>query len=208
VEHQLSTLYLHVCRAYDNQPDLKDQRLSTFPPRCTDEELLTLYLLGHRQGFHQQRRIDEYGRRHGHAWFPLLPSYQAFNRHLNELVPAFEPFISSALAEQVRQRAAQAHRLIDSLPSLRAKGSRSSTARVAKDMADTGFGASHNSYYYGVKLHALAMQRIRPLPRPARLPLSRASPPDLAALRELNPTLGACYLFGDKAMPTKRGKLW
>jgi len=45
------------CRAYDTEPDLKYQRLSNFRPRFTDEELLTVYLFGHTQGFQQQRRI-------------------------------------------------------------------------------------------------------------------------------------------------------
>jgi hypothetical protein len=80
VEHELIELYLLVCRFYDKRPDLKYQRLSNFRPRCTDEELLTIDLFGHLQGFHEQRRSYLYGRRHWHGWFPNLPSYQAFNR--------------------------------------------------------------------------------------------------------------------------------
>jgi hypothetical protein len=43
------------------------------------------------------------------------------------------------------------------------------------------------------------VRRTKQLPLPALLHLSRASEHDLSALRELNPNLGACYLFGDKA---------
>jgi hypothetical protein len=75
VEQQLIELYLLVCAFYDNQPALKYQRLSNFKPRCTDQELLTMYLFGHLQGFSQQRRIYQDVRRHWHAWFPHLPSY-------------------------------------------------------------------------------------------------------------------------------------
>jgi len=46
VEQQLIALYLLVCRAYDTEPDLKYQRLSNFKPRCTDQELATMYLFG------------------------------------------------------------------------------------------------------------------------------------------------------------------
>jgi hypothetical protein len=206
VEQQLIELYLLICRAYDNQPDLKYQRLSNFRPRCTDEELLTMYLFGHLQGFSQQRRIYQYMRQHWYAWFPALPSYQAFNRRLNELVPAFEHLISSALSPCVAELASSADRLIDSMPVMLAKGSRSSAARVAPEVADKGFCVSKQSYYYGMKLHAIALRRRQQLPLPALLHLSRASQHDLTALRELNPDLGECVLFGDKAYADEETK--
>jgi hypothetical protein len=206
VEQQLIALYLRVCRAYDIQPDLKYQRLSNFRPRCTDGELITMYLFGHLRGFYQQRRIYEYMRGHWRAWFPTLPSYQAFNRRLNRLVPAFEWLIAGALAEQVTRLAAYSDRLIDSSPVMLAKWPRSGAARVASEVAGHGFCASKRSYYYGVKLHVVALRRTRQLPLPALLHLSRASQHDLSALRELSPDLGPGYLFGDKAYADGRTK--
>jgi hypothetical protein len=104
VEQQLITLYLWICRVYNKHPELKYQRLSNFRPRGTDEDLLTMYLFGHLQGFSEQRRIHQYVRRHWHEWFPYLPSYQAFNRRHNELVPAFEQVISLTLHVCVRPK--------------------------------------------------------------------------------------------------------
>jgi IS5 family transposase len=199
VEQQLIALYLRVCRAYDTEPDLKYQRLSNFKPRCTDEELVTMYLFGHVLGFHQQRRIYDYVRGHWRAWFPTLPSYQAFNRRLNRLVPAFEHLITAALAGQVARLAGHSDRLIDSSPVVLAKWPRCAAARVAAELADQGFCSSKRSYYYGVKLHVIALRRTRQLPLPALLHLSRASQHDLTAMRELDPDLGGGYLFGDKA---------
>jgi len=206
VEQQLIALYLRVCRAYDNQPDLKYQRLSNFRPRFTDEELLTIYLFGHMQGFHQQRRIYDYARHHWRAWFPHLPSYQAFNRRLNHLVSAFEYLITAMLAAPVADLAGDADRLIDSLPIVLAKWPRSGRARVAQDVADQGYCSTKRSYYYGVKLHAIALRRAKKLPLPALLHLSRASQHDLSALRELWPELGRGYLFGDKAYADEETK--
>lgn len=206
MELKLIELYLSVCRLYDNQPVLKYQRLSNFRPRCTDEELLTIYLFGHMQGLYQQRRIYEHARYHWQAWFPALPSYQAFNRRLNELAPAFEQLLSAALETPILELASSADRLIDSLPIMLAQGRRSSTARVAGEIADKGFCASKSSYYYGVKLHTIALRRTKQLPLPALMHLSRASQHDLAALRELNPDLGACLLFGDKAYTDEETK--
>ena len=206
MEQQLIAIYLRVCRAYDNQPDLKYQRLSNFRPRFTDEELLTMYLFGHLQGFYQQRRIYEYVRGHWRAWFPTLPSYQAFNRRLNELVPAFERLIAGALASEVARLAAHSDRLIDSSPVMLARWPRSGAARVAAELADRGFCSSKRSYYYGVKLHVIALRRAGRLPLPALLHVGRASQHDLQALRELSPDIGRGYLFGDKAYSDERTK--
>ncbi len=87
-----------------------------------------------------------------------------------------------------------------------AKASRSSTARVAREVSDKGYCASKSSYYYGVKLHTIALRRTNKLPIPALFSLSRASQHDLAALRELDPDLGECVLFGDKAYADKETK--
>jgi hypothetical protein len=199
VEQQLIALYLRVCRAYDNQPDLKYQRLSNFRPIFTDEELLTIYLFGHMQGLYQQRRIYDYVCHHWRAWFPNLPSYQAFNRRLNQLALAFEQLITEVLTSQVAPLARHADRLIDSLPISLAKWPRSGAARVASDVASQGYSATKRSYYYGVKLHTVALRRPHRLPLPALLHLSRASEHDLTVLRQLNPDLGVGILFGDKA---------
>lgn len=206
MEQQLIALYLHVCRAYDTQPDLKYQRQSNFRPRFTDEELLTVYLFGHMQGFQQQRPLYDYALRHWRAWFPALPSYQAFNRRLNQLAPAFELLITEALTEQVASLAEEADRLIDSLPISLAKWPRSGAARVAREVADQGYCSTKRSYYYGVKLHTIALRRSHRLPLPALLHLSRASQHDLSALRELWPDLGRGYLFADKAYADEETK--
>jgi hypothetical protein len=206
VEQQLIALYLRVCRVYDKHPALKYQRLSNFRPAFTDEELLTVYLFGHIQGFGQQRRIYDYTRRHWRRWFPHLPSYQAFNRRLNRLAPGFEQLITETLADHVAQLAGRADRLIDSLPIMLAKWPRSGAAKVARGVADQGFSSSKRSYYYGVKLHTIALRRTKKLPLPALLHLSRASQHDLSTFRELSPDLGSGYLFGDKAYADKETK--
>jgi hypothetical protein len=206
VEQQLIALYLRVCRVYDKHPVLKYQRLSNFRPAFTDEELLTIYLFGHMQGFGQQRRIYDYTRHHWRVWFPHLPSYQAFNRRLNRLAPGFEQFITETLAAQVAPLAVRADRLVDSLPIMLAKWPRSGAAKVASEVADQGFCSSKRSYYYGVKLHTVALRRANRLPMPALLHLSRASQHDLTALRELDPDLGPGYLFADKAYADEKTK--
>ena len=158
-----------------------------------------MYIFGHLQVFTRQRHISDYFQNHWRAWFPAMPTYQAFNRRLNELMFAFELLIEEQLNNCAWQIQPTDDRLIDSVPVMLAKGTRSNRARVAPDLADTGFCATKQQHYRGVKLHFIAARRFKKLPLPERIHLSHASQHDLAALRELNPLLSNCSLFGDKA---------
>lgn len=196
---QLIELYLLVCHLYDTQPVLKHQRISNFSPRFTDQELVTIYLFGHLQGFFAMRQTYDYILHHWRAWFPNLPSYQAFNRRLGDLTPSFEVLIDFLLQAAQPQLAPSADRVIDSVPIILARGSRSTRARVAREIADKTFCASKNLWYYGVKFHLQATRRLQLLPMPERIFLTAASCHDLSALRQMNLSLGACALFADKA---------
>lgn len=201
METKLIELYLLICRLYDTQPRLKQQRLSNnHQPLFSDEELLTVYLFGHLQGMTTQRRIYDYVRHHWREWFPRLPAYQTVNGRLNELTPAFELLIEQLLLSHAWHIAASDDRLVDSVPVMLARGTRANRARVAPEVADTGFCATKQQYYRGVKLHFIAARRIRQLPLPEKIHLSAASQHDLAALREICPSLPVgCGLFADKA---------
>ena len=159
-----------------------------------------MFIFGHLQGLTSQRLIYDYFARHWRHWFPALPSYQAFNRRLHQLTPAFELLIEeSLLTAAKRENLSFADRLIDSLPVMLAVGTRSNRARVARQLADVGFCATKQIHYCGVKLHVIAARRLSKLPLPERLFLSSASQHDLAALREMDANLSGCGLFGDKA---------
>ena len=201
METKLIELYLLICRLYDNQPVLKQQRLSNnHQPRFSDEELLTMYLFGHLQGLTTQRRIYDYIHNHWREWFPTLPSYQTVNGRLNELAPAFELLIEQLLVSGGQHISDTDDRLIDSVPVMLARGTRANRGRVAFGLADTGFCATKQEHYRGVKLHFIAVRRIQRVPLPEKIHLSPASQHDLSALREVSPSLPAgCGLFADKA---------
>ena len=159
-----------------------------------------MYLFGHLQGLTTQRRIYDYIHNHWRAWFPVLPAYQSVNCRLNELCPAFELLIEQLLTNSAWQIGVIDDRLIDSVPVMLARGTRANRARVAPELADTGFCATKQQYYRGVKLHVIAARRIAKLPLPEKIHLSAASQHDLAALRELSPRLASGGgLFADKA---------
>jgi IS5 family transposase len=152
------------------------------------------------QGLTTQRRIYDYLRNHWRVWFPALPSYQTVNCRLNELAPALELLIEELLISGAWQIAATHDRLIDSVPVMLARGTRANRARVAPDLADTGFCATKQQHYRGVKLHFIAARRFKKLPLPEKIHLSPASQHDLSAVREVSPSLPSdCGLFADKA---------
>lgn len=201
MENKLIELFVLICRFYHTQPVLKEQRLSNnHKPLFSDEELLTVYLFGHLQGLTTQRQIYDYTVNHWRAWFPALPAYQTFNERLNRLDIAFELLIEQLLLSTAWQIEPLDDRLIDSVPVMIARGTRANQSNIAPELAATGFCATKQQHYHGVKLHLIGARRIKHLPLPEKIHLSAAAQHDLATLRELSPCLPAgAALFADRA---------
>lgn len=200
MEHQLIQLYVWVCAIYDKHSVLKVQRLSNnHQPAFTDQELVTVYLFGHLRGHFSQRRIYDYLAAHWRAWFPDLPSYQAFNYRLNLLSPSFARLLQELLAALAHEAALTPDHVIDSLPIILAKATRADHAKVAKEVANKGYCSTKKLDYHGVKLHLLGRKRLQQLPIPEDVALTAASVHDLTAFRQeiQPPDFGA--LFADKA---------
>jgi Transposase DDE domain len=128
-----------------------------------------------------------------------LPSYQAFNRRLNRLGPAFALLLQDALRQAEARLGGGSDRLLDSLPVILARGSRGDAARVARGLAAKGYCASKRLYYHGLKLHLVARKRDDGLPVPESLVLMSAAVHDLTAFQQRLPMPEGGALFGDKA---------
>jgi hypothetical protein len=177
-------------------------------PAFTDEEVLTIYLFGLMQQRRTIRAIHTYAADHFPEWFPELPSYGGYVDRLNRLSAVFAPLGEAAIGEVMTRPNApgtisgeilEAMRLVDSFPIVMAGPKRSAQARVAPELADKGYCASKNLYFYGVKLHVVALSRPGTLPVPNLAGLSAGSANDLTVLREALPTIYGGNLFGDKA---------
>ncbi len=59
--------------------------------------------------------------------------------------------------------------LIDSMPIMLASGSRSKRARVAPEIAKTGFSAVKQTNFHGVRLHLIAEKQTGSLPLPRQV---------------------------------------
>lgn len=201
MEIKLIELYCLICHLYDTQSVLKHQRLSNFKPKFTDQEVVTCYFFAMLNNQRTIQEIDDYISRHWRDCFPDLPTYQAFNHRLNNLSAGFAIIFNTLLQEKLQLANSDftADSLIDSFPVMMARGRRGKSCRTASQIASFGYCASKDIYYYGVKLHNLAIRRLYCLPLPTAVFLSKASTHDLTAFKEVDPLIPTENLFADKA---------
>ena len=201
----LIEIYLFICKRSDRLEALAQRQSNNRSPAFTDAEVLTVYLFGLVQKRRSVRETYDYAADHFGEWFPLrdffdLPSYQSYNRRLNRMSAVFAPLAESALSQIdcscIQQEAV---RIADSMPIMLAKEKRSSQAKVAPQLADKGYCSSKGTFFYGVKLHAVAQRRPGALPVPSRVGLTPGSENDLTALRRVLPDIEGGELYGDKA---------
>ena len=115
------------------------------------------------------------------SWFPMLPSYSAFDNRLNRLSEAFKQFAGSLLMDYKPGECSDYESVLDSLPIITCSGKR--TGKVAGEITDKGNCSNKSMYYYGLKLHALAFKNPHKLPFPEQLVITPASENDLNVFR-------------------------
>lgn len=203
-ELNLIALYFRICQEYDTELCWHSQRLSNnYRPRFTDSELLTIYFFAmiEEQQF-KVASIYRYANQYLRSWFPDLPSYQAFNRRLNRLGPAMQILadrLMSQLPVQVHSCGPYPLAVIDSMPIILAKGTRSDQAKVATAIANKGYCSTKKLWYHGLKLHCLGWLQYQALPRPCQIGFSPASTQDNTYFKEqFAPQCGSMILLGDK----------
>ena len=134
-------------------------------PDFTDQEVMTIYLYA--MNVEQRlkiKQIHQYASDYPRSWFPLLPSYEAFNMRINRLSEAFRNLSYVLLSGYCPQDCDLNTSVMDSLPIITCSVKR--TPSVAKEITDKGYCSTKSMYYYGLKLHALAFHRPDHLPFP------------------------------------------
>lgn len=198
----LIKLYCAVC---DNHSIIeeKNQRFSNNRfPKFTDEECITAYLWGKMEGRLTRKDVYTFIRDYWHDAFPDLPSYQAFCRRLNNLVPALQALAEVWSGVLCANFEDSVQYIVDSCPIIVAKQARSGFAKVAREYCDKSYNSSRKEYYYGVKLHAVVVRRPGQLPIAEILMLSKASTYDLTAAKDIllnSPLRHHGFLLADKA---------
>jgi hypothetical protein len=165
-ELKLISIYLYICDIFDSRFKGTCQRFSNNSnPDFTDQEVMTIYLYA--MNVEQRlkiKQIHQYANDYLRSWFPLLPSYEAFNVRINRLSEAFRILSEILLSENCPPGCDLNTSVMDSIPIITCSEKRSPS--VAKKITDKGYCSSKSMYYYGLKLHALAFHRPDHLPFP------------------------------------------
>ena len=131
-KENLIKLYFYISEDKGIQRYLSSMRMSNNQTLgFTDEEVMTVYIFGITQNLSKVKHIYNYTKRHLSDWFPLLPSYQAFNDRLNKLHGCFEVLVQSINFKALQGLEFENEKVIDSVPVIVTGKSRSSSAKVA-----------------------------------------------------------------------------
>lgn len=198
-DEQLIALYCLICRQYQQHLWMHAERQSPnrTPPEFTDEEALTVYLFGLlRFPAASVQTIHRFSRDFLSDFFPRLPSYSAFNHRLDFLEGALQA-LAVQLLEALPLGSGSTH-LLDSMPIVLARGTRACSASVAAAVCNRGYCATKQTFFWGVKLHALCLHAPGQLPRPERLWISSASESDLTLAKQHSRELPPGELYADK----------
>jgi hypothetical protein len=195
---KLIAMYFYISDIYDNELKYSCQRFSNnSEPDFTDQEIMTIHLYGiHVEQRFKIKQIYEYANDHLRSWFPLLPSYEAFNMRLNRLADAFRLLAAHLTGMFVPSDCDTDKSLLDSMPIITCSGKRQ--GKVAREITDKGFCSTKGMYYYGLKLHALAFYRPNHLPFPEQFQLTPASENDLNLFKQAWGGIENRVFFGDK----------
>jgi Transposase DDE domain len=199
IEERLIHVYLFVCDHFPALSPMIERYSNNNRPAFTDQEVLTIYLFGIIERRFTVKLLHKYIEEHWLSWFPLLPGYEAYNHRLGVLSPLLpalleicEHYLSwSTIMPDVY--------MIDSMPIILARSSRSDGARVAREVADKGYCPSKNLWYHGIKLHAIVAKGHHCLPRLFACELSSASEHDVQSLRRQIDELTHADVYGDRA---------
>jgi hypothetical protein len=198
-KENLIKLYFYVCEDSGIQSYLGGLRMSNNQTlRFTDEEIMTIYLFGITQNQSKVKQIYKHVKAYLPGWFPLLPSYQAFNNRLNKLQGGFGLLIQSLGLQSLSELPTTDIKVIDSMPIMLTGKNRSSSARVAPMLCNKGYCASKQMYYYGLKLHVAGVLRCNTLPMPELSWITPAGESDLTAARPVFSQMSDCKIYGDK----------
>ena len=195
----LINLYCVICHHYNTRLVYDAQRMSNnFLPQFTDEECITIALWGLANRKYTCKDVYKFTKTFYTGWFPAMPNYKAFNSRCGYLADAIKTLANDLLSMISGDATCPTH-LLDSMPIVVAKQSRSSYAKVAPELCAKGYCDAKKMYFYGVRLHALGESQYKTIPKPKQLLLTAANVHDRKAAVEMLQDIYGIDLFADKA---------
>ncbi len=199
-QERLIALFLYVNKHYDSELFIYTERMSNnSSPKFSDPELITVYLWGIMNGHRKIKAAHQYARNHLSEWFPNIPAYATYIQRLNRLGSVFPHLLPRIQTDFTPPHGSEFIRLIDSMPIMIAKAQRSGNAKVAREIAAKGYNSTKKTYYYGLKLHILAVRRNGRLPLPDYIGVTAANEADINMLKEIADDLYDTPVYADKA---------
>ncbi len=209
-QSQLIKIYLTICNFFSQLSPHTFLKISpNSNPLFTDEEVITIYIFGILNGLKNVKSIFKYIKNFLFDWFPYLPSYEGFLFRLNSLNNVFPELVKFLLKNDKFKIAFNSEEnitLVDSLPIMLTKNSRSYKCKTANDISSIGYCSSKETYYYGLKVHLIATFRNKKLATPKFFKVTKASIHDLTAIKEDLLTLKDTKILADKAYIDKKTK--
>jgi len=202
--NKLIALYCYIYDVYDTELKWHCQRFSNNSESAsfTDVELLTTYLFCvAEEEKYKIKSIHGFVEKHLSSWFPDLPSYQAFNSRLNRISGVFSYLILKLIAKMDTKGVRFDISLVDSMPIITCSAKRA--GKVAKELTDKGYNSTKKFHFYGIKLHAMGFFKVKGLPLPEFLKVTKASEHDLNAIREIFLSTHNRTIYADKAYSKK-----
>ncbi|SFN06105.1 hypothetical protein [Nitrosomonas communis] len=100
-QDRLITIYLYVCKHYQQNLWVHSQRMSNDADLSfSDEEVITIYLFAVADKHREIKGMYEYVDHHLRVWFVRLPSYVAYVQRLNQVADVFAPLLALIQQEQ------------------------------------------------------------------------------------------------------------
>jgi len=146
-------------------------------PYFTDAELLTSAIFPLLMGYPIKKDGYRYVRRHYRSWFPILPTYEVWNRRLNrshEALAYLYQLILWHFGNFVGQEL-----IIDTIPIIVCHAQHSSHSTAARPFVSKGYCAAKKQYYIGAKVQLLSVRRPGQMPLPGGYIVATAKDHDL-----------------------------
>ena len=187
-----------VCEHWQEVGCAQAQRQAPFADLgFSDEEVVTVYLFAIAlENKRQVKEIHDHAQRYWPNWFPRLPGYGAYVQRLNRIADCF-PSLLERFCET--GETAPFAGLVDSLPVILARQGRRFNAKVAPELANSGYCPTKKLYFYGVKVHLIGDRQPGTLPNPRFIGVAPAGQNDGPALEPILQQLPYQELYGDKA---------
>ena len=153
IEEFIINVFCHVSEIFVQVSPDKRLRHRGFSPKLSDEEVMTLEIVGEFLGYDTDKGIWSYFRNHWHEWFPDLGSRANFSKQAANLW-AIKQQIQERLVYQANAFSEPIH-FIDGFPMPVCKYRRANRCKVFKGDASYGYCASKDEKYYGLSGHVM-----------------------------------------------------